>query len=61
MGGFLLGEYEAPLSNWKPLDTDRLEYHIGRPYRLGSGPTPTPPGGYPIHRIRRQLDDARIG
>ena len=58
---YLPAEYEVTLSNWKALGTNGAEYPIGRSYRLVSGPIRTPPGGYPIHRIRRQMADDGIG
>ena len=64
-GGYTAGlvpraAYEAALSNWGPPGTIWAEYHAGSPYRLVSGPIHTPPGAYPIRRIRRQLADDRI-
>ena len=49
-----------------PIELETAGYQQGGipysiPYRLVSGPIHTPPGGYPIHRIRRQLADDRIG
>ena len=59
--GYLPAEYEVALSNWKPLDTNWAGYPIERSYPSVPGPIPTPPGGYPIHRIPRQLVDDTIG
>ena len=58
--GYAPEAYESALSNRKPLGATWADRQVGRPYRLASGPIPTPPGGYPIHRIHRQMVGDRI-